>query len=102
MIEDEIETEAKAGGYVVTKRDGLWYFSKDEIEISDGLTDCEAYFFIATEEKIAQRIRRMAKRANVVAIKSRRDRMWYFSTQDNLLISDPDGLNDFAAWLFLS
>lgn len=51
--------------------------------------------------KAEQKIRSMAKRANLIAHKSRKDGKWYFANVHNILMSPNNGLNEDQAMEFL-
>jgi hypothetical protein len=50
---------------------------------------------------LAMRIRRLAKKDNFIAHKSRKDGKWYFADFNNYLISPEQGLDDLEALDFL-
>lgn len=50
----------------------------------------------------AQRIRRLAAKDDLIAHKSRKDGMWYFSDFSNTLRSPEQGLSDSEALEFLT
>jgi len=50
---------------------------------------------------LAERIRRLAKKDNLIAHKSRKDSKWYFADLNNFLISPEQGLDDLEALVFL-
>jgi hypothetical protein len=50
---------------------------------------------------VASRIRRLAKKDNLIAQKSRKDGKWYFADLNNFLMSPEQGLDDLEALAFL-
>jgi hypothetical protein len=50
---------------------------------------------------LASRIRRLARKDNLIAQKSRRDGKWYFADLRNCLMSPEQGLDDLEAVAFL-
>ena len=51
--------------------------------------------------KKEQKIRSLAKQADLIAHKSRKDGMWYFANAHNILISPTSGLREDEAMAFL-
>ncbi len=51
--------------------------------------------------KVEQKIRSLAKQADLIAHKSRKDGMWYFANAHNILISPTNGLSEAEALEFL-
>lgn len=52
--------------------------------------------------RLAQKIRRLAAKDDLIAHKSRKDGKWYFSDFNNFLKSPGQGLNDEEALEFLN